>query len=313
MKVPFTKMHGASNDFIIVDELEQEVVPKDKKPDFAVFASDRRCGIGSEGVIFVEKSDNVDAKFVFYNPDGTVAEMDGNGIRCFAKYLYDNGHVDRTNISVETAAGVKLIVLTLFNDKVEVVRVDMGSPQLTRSEIGIAGRPDDTFIGQELAVLGSQHKVTCVGTGNPHAIIFVEDVERVDVIGLGRAIRNMKKVFSKGVNVHFVEKVEGSEFKIRSYERGVEDETLACGTGACAAAVAAVLEGLSGTERTFVFHARGGDLNVKLETVQGKVGRMLLTGPAVEVFSGSMDYEPSERFQKAANIYIRKTLSQNSA
>ncbi|MFH0861418.1 MAG: diaminopimelate epimerase [Candidatus Altiarchaeota archaeon] len=312
MKVPFTKMQGVSNDFILVDELEQEIVPSDKKPGFAVFAADRHTGIGSEGVIFVQKSDNVDAKFVFYNPDGTVAEMDGNGIRCFAKYLYDNGHVDRTNISVETAAGVKSLVLTLFNDKVEMVRVDMGSPQLSREQIGIAGKPGDTYIGVELTVLGQTYKVTCVGTGNPHAVLFVEDVEKVDVLRIGKAIMNMKKEFTRGINVHFVEKAGGSEYKIRSYERGVENETLACGTGACACAVAAVLNGRSDMDRTFVFHARGGDLNVKLESASGKVGRMLLTGPAVEVFKGEMEYEPSEKFQKAANTFISRVLSKNA-
>lgn len=311
MKVPFTKMHGASNDFILVDELEQEVVPTDKKADFAQFASDRRCGVGSEGVIFIEKSDNVDAKFLFYNPDGTTAEMDGNGIRCFGKYLYDNGRIDKTTINVETQAGVKSLVLTLFNEKVEQVRVDMGFPQLTRLEIGIAGKPTDTFIGQDLAVDGATYKVTCVGTGNPHAILFVEDINKIDVTGLGRKIRNMKGIFPKGVNVHFVQKEGGNEFKIRSYERGVEGETLACGTGACAAAVAAVLTSQAEVDRTFVFYARGGELNIKLGSEGGKVGRMILIGPAVEVFKGEMEYEPSERFQKAANAFIRRTIAQN--
>jgi diaminopimelate epimerase len=304
MKVQFTKMQGASNDFILVNELESEIIPREQKQAFAVFACNRRTGIGADEVIFIQSSENSDVKAVFFNPDGTQAEMDGNGIRCVGKFLHDNGVIDRTSLNVETQAGIKTLNLTLYNEKVEQVRVDMGVPQLTRHEIDLEGRPKDTFIGQDIEIDGKKVRITCVGTGNPHAIVFVQDIDNEDVLNVGRKIRRMSTIFHKGVNVHFVQIVRGNEFRIRTYERGVENETLASGTGACACAVAAVLNNLGDPERRFTFISAGGELNVELKLKGGTVVRMFLVGPTVEVYKGELEYDHTELFQKAAFAFI---------
>jgi len=312
MKVSFVKMHGASNDFILVDEWDSEVVPNDKKSDFVISFCDRRVGVGADGVVFVHKSRTSDAKFIIYNPDGSQAEMDGNGIRCFGKYLSDNGIVDKTDISVETPAGVKYLRLTLFNDKVEQVRVDMGVPQLTRAEIGISGNGKDMFVDETVKVGGLTWKLTAVGTGNPHAVIFVEDVMKADVVGIGKSIRNMESLFKNGINVHFVQNMGKNEFRIRSYERGVEGETLACGTGVCASAVAAVLNRMADPGKTFIFYAIGGELHVELTMEGNRFERIFLIGPAVEVYRGELEYDPSEKFQAAAYTYVKKAIKQSN-
>jgi len=308
MKVHFIKMHGSSNDFVMVDEWKNVIIPEDKKADFSVRVSERHTGIGSDGVIFVQKSEKADAKFIFYNPDGTIAEMCGNGIRCFAKYIYDTGHVAKTNLNVETLAGIKNLKLTLFNDKVEQVRVDMGSPQLMRGEIGITGDALDTFIDQKVDVDGIAYSITAVGTGNPHAVLFVDDVNRVDVVGIGQKIRNMHEIFPKGVNVHFVQDLGRNEFRIRSYERGVENETLACGTGVCASAVAAVIRKKLDPRKMLRFFTLGGELNVEFEVEEGKITKVFLIGPVVEAFRGDIEYDPSEKFQKAAYSFIERII-----
>jgi diaminopimelate epimerase len=310
MQVQFVKMHGSSNDFILVDEWDDEVIPEVKKPDFVVAASNRHRGIGSEGVIFVQKSSRYDARFLFFNPDGQVAEMSGNGLLCFAKYVYESGHVEKTLMSVETSAGMKTVGVTLFNDRVEQTRLDMGEPQLTRGEIGVSGNPKDTFINQAVQVDGGTYVVTSVGTGNPHAVLFVEDIEAAHVVELGSHIRNMKELFPHGVNVHFVEKSEKNRFSIRSFERGVEDETLACGSGVCASAVAAVLTARADPHRAFVFDTRGGELNVELVMDGDRILQVFLVGPAIEVFRGGFEYNPSEKFERAAYGFISDALKE---
>ena len=307
MKVPFVKMHGASNDFIVVDEWKSEAVPEAEKRDFVVKVSGRHTGVGSDGVIFVHKSERADAKFVFYNPDGSLAEMCGNGIRCFAKYVYESQYVTKTDVRVETLAGLKRLFLTLADDKVDHVRVDMGGPQLLRGEIGILGNPKETFVRREVSVDGSSYVLTCVGIGNPHAILFVEDLDKQDIVSLGRKIRNMKELFPRGINVHFVRNEGKNRFRIRSYERGVEDETLACGTGVCASAVAAVLNELADPRRVIRFYTRGGELNVELGMEENRIVKVFLVGPAVEVFRGEIEFDQTEKFQQAAYSFLRDT------
>jgi diaminopimelate epimerase len=203
MRVDFVKMHGAGNDFILVDEWERIVVPDKDKKAFVSRYCDRHFGVGADGAIFVQKSTSQDALFVFYNPDGSRAEMCGNGIRCFAKYVYETGLVRKQVMTVDTLAGVKTIKLKVKNNVVDSVTVDMGVSSVK-------------FIDRVIAVDGKKYRVTSVDMGNPHATIFVDDVDKVDVGCIGRMIRNDKKIFPKGVNVHFVEKVKGSEFRIRS-------------------------------------------------------------------------------------------------
>ncbi|MFH1788342.1 MAG: diaminopimelate epimerase [Candidatus Altiarchaeota archaeon] len=292
MRVLFTKMQGTGNDFVLVDEWESEVIPGDRKPGFVAAVSDRHMGVGSDGVIFVQKSEAEDARFVFYNPDGSIAEMCGNGIRCFAKYLHKKGYVTETSISVETLSGARKLKLTLFNEDVEQVRVDMGAPQVKRGEAQVAGNPEDSFVDQEVSVNGGSYRLTAVGMGNPHAILFVDDVDSFDVYGVGKKIRNYVKVFPKGVNVHFVQKEDKNEFRIRTFERGVEDETLACGTGICAAGVAALLNGNADPRRAVKFNAPGGSLSVEFERDGDEISRVFLIGPAVEVFYGTFYYNP---------------------
>jgi len=288
MKIPFTKMHGTGNDFILIDEFKRVLIPKDKKGKFVKRISDRHFGIGSDGVIFIQKSGKADVKFLFYNPDGSEGEICGNGIRCFAKYVYERGIVRNRSIRVETGAGIVIPRLLLSSGKVNEVRVDMGMPRLRRRDIPVSGNPNSLLIDEDVSINGDSFRITAIGMGNPHAILFVEDVERVDVIGIGRKIRLHTALFPNGTNVHFVENVGKNEFKIRSYERGVENETLACGTGICASAVAAFINGIVTSKKGILFHARGGDINIDLDIEDGDISRVFLTGPAEEVFIGKI-------------------------
>jgi len=275
-KVFFTKMHGVGNDFIVVDEFDQVLVSDRDKPAFVSKYAKRHFGVGADGVIFVQKSDKADAKFTFYNPDGSKAEMCGNGIRCFAKYVYERDLVKKEKMSVETLAGVKTLDLFLEDGLVSTVKVDMGVPGVE-------------FIGERIDINGFSGKVTSISTGNPHAIVFVEDVDKVDVPGIGRKIRNYAKLFPKGTNVHFVQKTKDNEFRIRTYERGVEEETPACGTGICASAVAASLSNLADANKPLIFHAAGGDLTIELKPDFANTKRAFMTGPAEEVFRGEIE------------------------
>jgi diaminopimelate epimerase len=288
MDVKFTKMHGSGNDFIVVDEWDGEAVPHAGKPDFIRSACDRHFGIGSDGVIFLQKSAKEDFNFAFYNPDGSRAEMCGNGIRCTAKYAYEHGRVRKRRMTAETLAGTKVLELTLSADTVTEVKVDMGRPQVKRGEAQVAGKPDETFIKQNVMIQGFEYSITAVGMGNPHAVMFYRNVDAIDVADIGARVRNYTRLFPNGTNVHFVQKVGENEFRVRTYERGVEDETLACGTGICASAVAAVLNRKADPARPIVFHARGGEIRVELEGTADDIRKAHLIGPAVEVYSGGI-------------------------
>ncbi|MDD5111943.1 MAG: diaminopimelate epimerase [Candidatus Altiarchaeota archaeon] len=286
MEVCFVKMHGAGNDFILVDEWNGSIVPAGRKPSFVSKFSDRHFGVGSDGVIFAQKSKIADANFVFYNPDGGRAEMCGNGIRCFAKFLYESGHVRKQSMRLETLAGVKEAELKVRNGVVAEVSVGMGAPQIKRMDAQVLGSPSGMMIGEFVPELGVS--VTAVGMGNPHAVVFVDDVDSVDVRSVGSRIRRYKKLFPRGANAHFVQKTKENEFRIRTYERGVEDETLACGTGICASAVAAVLNKKADPKKPIILKALGGKLKVELEMEGGLITQVRLTGSAVEVFRGDI-------------------------
>jgi len=306
-------MQGAGNDFIVVDEWLNEVVPEGRKPLFVSKVSDRHFGVGSDGVIFVQKSKKADANFVFYNPDGSRAEMCGNGIRCFAKFLYESKLVCRREMNVETLAGVKKILLNVKNGVVAGVTVGMGAPQLKRKEAQVAGRPEEVMVNEQVNIDGLNLRITAVGMGNPHAIIFVDDVDLVDVVSLGRKVRHYNslfcapgggaqktlgkteirhyaKLFPKGINVHFIQQAGPNLFKIRTYERGVEGETLACGTGICASAVAAVLNKKANPAKPLTFQARGGLLEINLKMDGSKIKDVQMTGPAEKVFEGVYEF-----------------------
>ncbi len=269
----FTKMQGAGNDYIYVNCLEEEITD----PVHLVREmSTRHFGIGADGLILVCPSQVADFRMRIFNPDGSEAEMCGNGIRCFAKYLYDKGLAREKRLKIETGAGVKQLELLLQKDEVVGARVDMGMPILERSEIPMRGPPGQV-ISESLKVGEETFTVTCVSLGNPHCIVFVSDVARAPVARVG-ALLESHQAFPRGTNVEFVEVESWDKLKVRVWERGV-GETLACGTGASAAVVAAVLNNL--TARKATVELPGGSLQVDWQQET-----LFLSGPAETVFEG---------------------------
>ncbi len=272
----FTKMHGAGNDYVYVNCFEEKV---ENPAEIAIKVSNRNFGIGSDGLILIMPSEKADVRMRMFNSDGSESEMCGNGIRCVAKYAYDHGIVKKSEITAETGAGI--LTLQLFPDKenkIERVRVNMGSPRLSREEIPMNGFAVDKVVAESLTVLDKSFSITCVSMGNPHCIIFVDDVENFPVALYGPLIEN-HQLFPRRTNVEFVQILSRSEVKQRTWERGA-GETLACGTGASAVCVAGVLNNL--TDRKILNHLVGGDL--ELEWPEN--GPVFMTGPATEVFSG---------------------------
>ncbi|MDY0290897.1 MAG: diaminopimelate epimerase [Desulfuromonadaceae bacterium] len=276
----FVKMHGLGNDYVYVDGSISAV---ENPAVLAREVSERHFGIGSDGLILILPSELADARMRMFNADGSEAQMCGNGIRCVAKYLYDRGRVASTTVTIETAAGVRSIEVVLGADgKVAEAVVHMGEPQLLRGEIPMHGEAQEQALNVALQVEGKTFEVSCVSMGNPHCVVFVEDVESFAVEKWGPLLEN-HVWFPERTNVEFVEIISPTEVKQRTWERGA-GETLACGTGASAVVVVAFLTGRC--ERNIVNHLRGGDLFMEY-TPQGYVR---MTGPAVEVFQG--EYTP---------------------
>jgi diaminopimelate epimerase len=276
----FAKMHGLGNDYVYVNGFEETVSDPAR---FAVEVSDRHFGIGGDGLILILPSAIADLRMRMFNADGSEAEMCGNGIRCVAKYAYEHGLVEQREISVETGAGVLTLQLRVGEDnRVAGVRVAMGRPRLTRGEIPMAGAPDEQVVGEPLQVLDRTFHVTCVSMGNPHCVIYVDNVAEFPIEKYGPAIER-HPVFPNRINVEFVEVVGPGELRQRTWERG-SGETLACGTGASAVTVASVLNGHTG--RCLRVHLRGGTLEMEW----AEDGHVYLSGPAVQVFEG--DYHP---------------------
>lgn len=274
----FTKMHGAGNDYVYVNCFAETV---ENPAEVAIKVSNRNFGIGSDGLILIMPTDKADVRMRMFNSDGSESEMCGNGIRCVAKYAYDHGIVSKTEITAETGAGI--LTLQLFpnaENKVERVRVNMGPPRLSREEIPMNGTPVAQVVSEELTVLDKTFKITCVSMGNPHCIIYVDDVDNFPVTTYGPLIEN-HQLFPRRTNVEFIQIISRTEVKQRTWERGA-GETLACGTGASAVCVAGVLNNL--TDRKILNHLAGGDL--ELEWVEN--GPVFMTGPATEVFSGTI-------------------------
>lgn len=278
-------MHGAGNDYIYVDTFYENV----EGYDLAVLAralSDRHFGIGADGLILIQPSRVAHFRMRMFNADGSEAEMCGNGIRCFAKYVYDHGLTKEKSLEIETGAGIVRPKLFVRNKRVERVRVDMGEPRIKRGEIPmkVKGRAaGERVVEEPLNAAGEKHLVTCVSMGNPHCVLFVKRVDDFPVGKLGPAIEN-HPYFPRRTNVEFVEVLGPHETRMRVWERGA-GETLACGTGACASVVAGNLTGKTGREVTV--HLRGGDLQIEW-TGDNHVH---LTGPAEEVFEGEVDAE----------------------
>ncbi len=276
----FTKMQGIGNDYIYIDCFQEQVADPE---EFARRASDRHFGVGSDGLILILPSQVADVRMRMFNADGSESEMCGNGIRCVAKYVYDHGLVRKTALQVETGNGVLDLQLFLGNDGlVAKVQVNMGLPILQRAAIPMTGPATETAVLVPFVVAGHTLELTCVSMGNPHAVVYVDDVAAFPVTEIGPQIET-SDWFPRRTNIEFVQIVSRTEVIQRTWERGA-GETLACGTGASAVTVAGVLTGK--TERKILNHLRGGEL--ELEWLDN--GPVLMTGPAVEVFSG--EYEP---------------------
>ncbi|MCK8817970.1 diaminopimelate epimerase [Natroniella sulfidigena] len=274
----FTKMHGLGNDFILINQLEKKISNPEQ---LAQKMCDRHFGVGADGLVLVlpAKKDEADFRMRIFNPDGSEPEMCGNAIRCFTKYLYERGLTEQTKIKVETLAGVIIPELIIENNKVEAVKVDMGQPRLKSQEIPMAGSEQEQVVKQPLEVDGQEYEMTAVSMGNPHCVIFVDQVDEFPVSEVGPLIEE-HPLFPAKTNVEFIEVVNSGELKMRVWERGA-GVTLACGTGACASTVAAILNGL--TDREVVVHLLGGDLLIEWAEDNNRV---YMVGPAEEVFVG---------------------------
>ena len=273
----FTKMHGLGNDYIFVNGLSERL-PRVSLPRLARALSDRHFGIGADGLILVLPSQSAQFRMQVFNADGSEAEMCGNGIRMFARYVYEHGLTRDRELAVETLAGVIRPRLMVRGGRVASVRVDMGEPRLERSEIPMRGKPG-RVIAEPLRVAGETHRVTAVSMGNPHCVIFVKEVAEFPVARVGPAIER-HRAFPRRTNVEFVQVLGRSALRMRVWERGA-GETLACGTGACATLVAAVLNGKA--DRKATVHLPGGDLKIEWRESDNHV---YMTGPAEEVFCG---------------------------
>lgn len=297
MQIHFTKMHGCGNDYVYINGFTEKV-PAEEKPEFVRRMSDRHFGIGGDGVIFInpvteertpaengdegEKPVRADFEMEMYNGDGSRAQMCGNGIRCVAKYVYDHGLTDRTRIRIVSGGSVKTLELSVAGGRVERVRVNMGRPILKPEQIPVAVGGEQA-VDVPLCVNGETWRMTCVSMGNPHAVVFVEDVAGLEIEKIGPLFEN-HPAFPQRVNTEFARVLDRHTVEMRVWERG-SGETLACGTGCCATLAACVLNGL--TDRRAVVKVRGGELEI--EWMQD-TGEIFMTGPAETVFEGTVEY-----------------------
>ncbi len=273
----FTKMEGLGNDYIYVNCFQEKVEQPQK---LAIQYSDRHFGIGSDGLILIMPSEVADFRMDMYNSDGSQAEMCGNGIRCVGKYVYDYGLTQKTQITVETLAGIKTLNLHVERGKVKLVTVDMGSPILQSSLIPVVSEKPEV-VNEPITVAETVYQVTCVSMGNPHAVVFVDNVKELPLETIGPKFEH-HAWFPRRINTEFVEVLNPHEVNMRVWERGA-GETLACGTGACASAVACILNHM--TENEITLHLVGGDLRVQWDRDKN---RIFMTGPATVVFDGEI-------------------------
>jgi diaminopimelate epimerase len=275
MAMTFWKMHGLGNDYIVIDNRDEKISDAEAT-ELARKLCERRFSVGADGLLLTSNSGSADVKMRIFNADGSEAEMCGNGIRCFAKYCYENEVARKSELTVETLAEIKRAWLTVENSLVTSVMIDMGAPILERSKIPMLGQ--GTCINEDLQVNGEKYKVTCLSVGNPHCVIFVDAVDDFPVQSVGSKIEN-HNLFPKRTNVEFAQVLSENELKVRVWERGC-GETLACGTGACATVVAGnLLKKLGSKVRV---HLLGGDLEVEYAQ------RLFLKGPAEKVFEGTL-------------------------
>lgn len=280
----FTKMHGCGNDYVYVDCTEHMLADPSAA---AIAVSDRHFGVGGDGLILICPSDKADFRMAMYNADGSEGSMCGNGIRCVAKFVYDKGLTDKTTLNIETKAGIKTLELTVEDGKVSLVKVNMGMPDFRAEAVPVVGLGRDVpglgegVIGQTVTVAGKPWTMTCLSMGNPHAVVWVDDVAALPLEQIGPAFEHAP-YFPDRVNTEFVQVLNDREINMRVWERG-SGETLACGTGACASVSACYLNGRTGAQ--VMVHLRGGDLAVEL----GEDGCIYMTGPATTVFEGEIN------------------------
>lgn len=271
----FTKMHGIGNDYVYVNCLEETV---ENPSETAIAVSDRHKGIGSDGLVLIKSSEIADFTMEMYNADGSQSQMCGNAIRCVGKYVYEAGYTDKTDISIETLAGIKYLKLTVEDGKVTIVRVNMGAPILAPVQIPVALH-GDMIVDRPVMIGDKEYNITCVSMGNPHCITYMDDVLNLDIEKVGPVFEN-SPVFPERVNAEFVKVIDRDTLQMRVWERG-SGETMACGTGACAVAVASILNGLCND--TVTIKLLGGDLQI---TWDREANVVYMTGSATTVFTG---------------------------
>ena len=282
MKIEFTKMQGCGNDYVYIDGARFNI-PMAEKPDIVRWLSNRNFGIGSDGVIFINpiEEQSADFEMEMWNADGTRSEMCGNGMRCVGKYVYDKGLTDKEHVKVVSGGQLKYLDYTIRDGKVELVRVNMGQPILTAKQVPVISE-NEQVIDEEILVQGEAYRMTCVSMGNPHAVVFMDHVTDLKIEEVGPYFENHER-FPKRTNTEFVKVIDRKTLEMRVWERGT-GETLACGTGACATAVAAILNGY--TEDKVTVKLLGGDLQIEWDRETNMVN---MIGPAVTVFEGTIE------------------------
>lgn len=277
MKINFTKMEGLGNDYIYIDCTENEFPHEEA---VARRLSDRHFGIGGDGMILIKKSDIADFEMVMYNADGSRSEMCGNGIRCVAKYVYDKGLTDKEEFTIESMGKIKDITLVVIDGKAEFVRVGMGEPQFVPEQIPVLADGDDAM-NVPVTADGKEYKINCVSMGNPHGVIFVDKITDYLVLEVGKQLE-VNPIFPNRANIEFARIIDKNTIEMRVWERGT-GETLACGTGACATAAAAMKNNL--TDDTVTVKLLGGDLKIHRD----ENNQIIMTGPASTVFDGTVE------------------------
>lgn len=278
----FSKMHGIGNDYIYINCFQETVTDPEK---LSIFMSNVRFGVGSDGLVLILPSEVADFRMRIFNADGSEAMMCGNATRCVGKYVYEHGMTDKTEVSLETNSGIKYLTLYVneATNKVDAVKVDMGKAILKPAEIPVADN-GDRFIAKPVVVDGVSYDMTCVSMGNPHAVVFLPEIDSLDLEKIGPSFEH-HPLFPNRVNTEFIRVIDDHTLQMRVWERG-SGETFACGTGACAAAVASVLNGYCKREQEILIHLRGGDLRIIYHNDES----VTMIGPATFIFEGKMEY-----------------------
>ena len=278
----FSKMHGIGNDYIYINCFQETVTDPEK---LSIFMSNVRFGVGSDGLVLILPSEVADFRMRIFNADGSEAMMCGNATRCVGKYVYEHGMTDKTEVSLETNSGIKYLTLYVneATNKVDAVKVDMGKAILKPADIPVAD-DGDRFISKPVVVDGVSYDMTCVSMGNPHAVVFLPEIDSLDLEKIGPSFEH-HPLFPNRVNTEFIRVIDDHTLQMRVWERG-SGETFACGTGACAAAVASVLNGYCKREQEILIHLRGGDLRIIYHNDES----VTMIGPATFIFEGKMEY-----------------------